>query len=199
MPLGAHDLVRIDPSIALRWPDAASWVAQSLRRAPWVVVRRERADGVVPIGVRGTRRSGRFAATIAFGDVRESISPYDLGGDTDANGRLSEVFNDLRKFALGLGLRVGPIGSFGFEIASGVHVTHETSDLDVLVEAAGIARSALGAFSRHVAALSTRSGIRIDAELAYDDGGAALAEIIGGNRLVLFKTSSGPRLLPCPV
>lgn len=197
--LRAHDLVRVDPNIAHRWPEAAPWVAQSLRGAPWVVVRREGADGVVPIGVRGARRSERFAATIAFGDVRQSMSPYDLDGRVDSNGRLSGVFSVLKQFAQRLGLRIAPIGSFGFEIASGVRVTHETSDLDVLVDAAGIAREALHAFAGEIEARSASSGVRIDAELAYNDGAAALAEVVSGNRLVLFKTSSGPRLLPCPV
>jgi phosphoribosyl-dephospho-CoA transferase len=197
--LEAHDLLRIDPVIATCWALAPQWVGASLKRAPWVVVRRERDGGAVPIGVRGTTRTERFAAAIDRVDIVESISPFDLGRDVPRNDRLARIFENLYAAADTMGIRVAPIGSYGFELASGVRVTHAASDLDVLVDADGVARDALSALAADVLALSTIYAIRFDVELAYETGGVALGEVLGGMPTVLFKTSTGPRLLPCPV
>jgi phosphoribosyl-dephospho-CoA transferase len=194
-----HDLVRVDPTLASRWPQADPWVAESLARAPWVVVRRERAHPAVAIGVRGTRRSERFAASVACADIREAISPFHCVRGAVRNDRLADAFASIGAFALAWKLRIAPIGSYGFELASGVQTTNESSDLDVLVDATHAPLFALRRLAAHIDALARRSGVRVDVELGYSAGGVALREVLAGRKLVLFKTDSGPKLLPCPV
>jgi phosphoribosyl-dephospho-CoA transferase len=60
-----HDLVRLRPGHgAVIASDAPSWVRASLARVPWAVVRNDRAaDGKLPVGIRGTTRDQRWAAT----------------------------------------------------------------------------------------------------------------------------------------
>ena len=192
-------MARVDSVIASRWPEAEAWVAESLERAPWVVVRRERAPDAVAIGVRGTKRSERFAAFISRMDIREAISPFHCVERAVRNDRLAGAFEGLNAFALARKLRIAPIGSYGFELASGTRATHEASDLDVLVHATQAPVQALRALAAQIDALAISSGVRIDAELSYPDGGVALREVLAGHDHVLFKTEGGPRLLPCPV
>jgi phosphoribosyl-dephospho-CoA transferase len=194
-----HDLLRVDPAVASRWPDADAWVAESLERAPWVVVRRERTYPAIPIGVRGTRRSERFAAPLACADICERVSPFQCARGAVRNDRLAGAFDRLAAFALAWSLRIAPIGSYGFELASGVRTTNAASDLDVLVNAAHVPRRALHALAAHIDALAIDDGVRVDAELGYSAGGVALREVLAGRELVLFKTDRGPALLPCPV
>ena len=194
-----HDLVRVDPSVASRWPEADAWIGESLKRAPWVVVRRERARHAIAIGVRGTKRSERFAAVITCADVREAISPFQCFERAVRNDRLARAFESLHAFSLVWKLRIAPIGSYGFELASGTRATHDTSDLDVLVHATQAPVQALRALAAQIDVLAIGSGVRVDAELSYPDGGVALREVVAGQDLVLFKTDSGPKLYPCPV
>jgi phosphoribosyl-dephospho-CoA transferase len=202
--LQVHDLARIDPRVPDTWIGAESWVADSLQRAPWVVVRRARNERSIPVGVRGARRSQRFAASIVPADVRESVSPMDICKrsatiDPPPNAKLARVFRALADFAATRELRVAPIGSYGFELASGVRVTHDASDLDVLVPAGGVSRGTLRLLASFIERLTAETGVRIDAELSYANGSVMLEEVLGGQCLVLFKTENGPRLLTCPV
>ena len=194
-----HDLIRVDPRVASRWPDAEAWVAQSLQRAQWVVERRDRAHPAVAIGVRGTRRSERFAACIALADVCGWSSPFHCARGAVRNDRLAGALESLMEFALPWKLRIAPIGSYGFELASGTRATHEASDLDLLVPAARVPLDTLRALATKIDTLAMDSGVRIDAELDYAAGGVALREVLAGREMVLFKTDRGPKLLPCPV
>jgi phosphoribosyl-dephospho-CoA transferase len=202
--LQVHDLARVDPCVANTWSDAPLWVAESLQRAPWVVVRRERAELTIPVGIRGRERSLRFAASVAPADILETVSPTELGEaiasiERQPNARLAAAFCALADFAATQQLRVAPIGSYGFELASGVRVTHDASDLDVLVASARVSRRTLEALSSYIEVLTLQTGVRIDAELSFPMGSAMIDEILGGRCMVLFKTASGPRLLECPV
>ncbi len=202
---GVHDLVRVDPSIAARWCDAPPWVAASLERAPWLVVRRERLSvahvDAIAAGVRGATRSQRFAVTVAADAVRERVTPWQLAVAAAADGatRLHRAFARVAHEASAVRIAIAPTGSFAFELASGVHVTHPASDLDVLAIATDVPRERVRALASAIARVTAETGVRIDAELAYPAGGVALGEALDGKSRVLFKTAAGPQLLPCPV
>ena len=194
-----HDLVRVDPNIGSRWPHAETWIAPSLQRAPWVVVRREQTADAITIGIRGVRRAERFAASLGAGDAREVVAPSALWGRPVRNARLGHVYESLLAFCAPSELSLAPLGSFAFELASDVSTTHSGSDLDVLLDATGVPRDVLAGVYAEVEHLVLAHGVRIDVELAYAYGAAALHEILAQRDRVLFKTPSGPTLLPCPV
>src|SRR6202042_3964842 len=82
MSLGApavHSLLRLGAE-ALEWESGAPpWAAESLRQAPWVVVRRPvPRNESLPVGVRGAQRSQRAAAWVSVNAVRECITPQML-------------------------------------------------------------------------------------------------------------------------
>src|SRR5262247_1369981 len=72
-----HTLLRLGSAAAVcadtPLPD---WAVEQLSRAPWVVVRRERARaGCIAVGVRGCSRSERFAGWVHPGSVEVSLTP----------------------------------------------------------------------------------------------------------------------------
>jgi phosphoribosyl-dephospho-CoA transferase len=56
-----HDLLHLAPGTP-DFSDAPAWVAASLKRAPFVVVRRAvSVNGLIAVGIRGSTRSERLA------------------------------------------------------------------------------------------------------------------------------------------
>jgi phosphoribosyl-dephospho-CoA transferase len=73
-----HDLLEIDAEHFLEAQSSApGWVAESLRRAPFVVVRRGliRAEEGIAIGVRGAQRNERWAGACRPDLVRRILTP----------------------------------------------------------------------------------------------------------------------------
>ena len=76
-----HDLLEIDVERFLQAQvEAPGWVAESLREAPFVVVRRGlvSTEQGISIGVRGTRRSERWAGVCYPDIVRATVTPPEL-------------------------------------------------------------------------------------------------------------------------
>jgi phosphoribosyl-dephospho-CoA transferase len=144
-----HDLLEID---AERFLEAQSstpgWVAESLRRAPFVVVRRglSRAEEGIAIGVRGAQRNERWAGACRPDLVRRILTPPMLLGRLAPVSRpdpttRANTIPALRTLALLAGRWKeldspwGPGGSVGFELATGHHAASPQSDLDVVIYA----------------------------------------------------------------
>ena len=89
----------------------------------------------------------------------------------------------------------GPIGSVGFELATGVPAVTLGSDLDVLIRPVGLPARAW-MMRLHVAL--QRLPARVDCQIETDDGALALCELVSGAREVLLRTPTGPRLIPAP-
>jgi phosphoribosyl-dephospho-CoA transferase len=192
-----HELLRVEPEIASAWAGAPDWVSSALRRAPWVVVRRQHVAGAVAVGVRGTNRAERFAAVIEESEVREIARPGELISRIGTLGRLQSAFHEIARIGRKLGFEVHPIGSFGFELASAMSSTNANSDLDVLVKADGADRSALHALSDASGAIRESSGVRIDIEVTVGDYALALGELDSAEA-VIVKSPFGPKLIACP-
>src|SRR3569833_1118590 len=77
-----HTLVRIrgpQAFTAASESDLPGWAAGSLRRAPWVVLRRAPMRGeLLPVGVRGEFRHQRFAAWLSPDEALELATPQRL-------------------------------------------------------------------------------------------------------------------------
>ena len=138
-----HDLLEID---AERFLEAHSsvpgWVAESLRRAPFVVVRRDAgpAEEGIAIGVRGAHRNERWAGASRADLVRRILTPPMLLGRLAPATRAATI-PAVRTLALlaerwkDLGSPWGPGGSVGFELATGRHAASPQSDLDIVIYA----------------------------------------------------------------
>jgi phosphoribosyl-dephospho-CoA transferase len=167
-----------------------------LRRAPWVVVRRDRcAPGHVAVGIRGSRRSQRHPTVVDLDTIVECLSPADLLERAD---QLPDVpaAHALRA-AVGIleSSRVvwGPGGSTGFTLATGVPVVTADSDLDLVISAERLpSQDVLMSWRNAFRDLPAR----VDCQLDLPVGGVALAELVGDASRVLLRTADGPALVP---
>jgi phosphoribosyl-dephospho-CoA transferase len=128
-----HDLLRIAPQ-ALLAGSVPPWVSDHLRLSRCVVVRRTaRAEPRIPVGVRGSRRHQRWAATCQPEWIEAIATPSQLlqcavsgqRANTSPAFHALETLKDLWK---DLSLAWGPGGSVGFELATGVPVVKPESD-----------------------------------------------------------------------
>jgi phosphoribosyl-dephospho-CoA transferase len=135
-----HDLLEVDaPRFLREWPAAPEWAAESLRRVPFVVVRRGvTTEREIGIGIRGARRNERWAASCHPSLIKQILTPRELLGREIPAPRADGIAA-LRALVL-LKERWrhewGPGGSVGFELATGEPVTRPDSDLDAVIYAA---------------------------------------------------------------
>ena len=194
----AHDLVRL-PDITALWahdPAAPAWVWRSLRDAPWAVVRRAQAKaGHVAVGVRGRARHERYALDIPGNAVAECVLPEDLRrrlGDLPADSPPARTAAALAGWLEDLehvGLRWGPTGSVGFQLASGQDAVTAQSDLDLIVRLNALAAA------RRIPRMPRVPG-RVDCLVECPEGAVALPELTGGVPLIMLRTADGRRLVP---
>lgn len=195
-----HDLLELASPGALEAGDGRpAWVDGSLARAPFVVVRRARPRGaLVPVGVRGASRGERFAAWLPADRALRRLRPEDLAaarawrlGGPPQLAALSLVEALLEPRAL----RWGPVGSAGFELASGVACLAPSSDLDVVVRAPEpLSRED----ARRLHAALALLPVRVDVQLETPAGAVALAEYAAGGPRVVLRTPDGPRWARTP-
>jgi phosphoribosyl-dephospho-CoA transferase len=135
-----HDLLEIDAEQFLQ-ADAGlfPWVGASVRKTPYVVVRRGlMSEQNVPVGVRGSKRSERWAGSCCVDGVKRVLTPEGLLGQPIPRSRSMDVAA-LRSLPFlaerwrGLSIPWGPGGSVGFELATGREVVRPQSDLDIVM------------------------------------------------------------------
>ncbi|MEV0390517.1 malonate decarboxylase holo-ACP synthase [Nonomuraea sp. NPDC050643] len=209
-----HDLLRLAGSAAAG-AELPGWAAASLAACGWAVVRRApHPPGLIPIGVRGPRRSQRHAAFVPAGEVTRRVPPEKLNRPHPRGPHLPAALPATMFAALpaalcdtlsAVGLRLaeelgceavwGPVGSVGFELATGHQVTHPSSDLDLLVRTPRRLSPATAA--RLVTAFAALPS-RIDCQLETPRGGIGLAEWARTGGPVLARTAHGPELVDDP-
>jgi phosphoribosyl-dephospho-CoA transferase len=179
------------------------WVERSLQEAPFVVVRRANLfDGMIPVGVRGSLRKQRFAAYLAPESIRNRITPEQLTPVRGwlANARAEEipalkVLARLEEELSDFPLTYGPIGSIGFELASGLPIATSTSDLDLLIRATERVSMQL---AQELVTIFSGSPCRVDAQLETPRGAVALTEYASGQNPLLLRQDDGPVLVDDP-
>jgi phosphoribosyl-dephospho-CoA transferase len=107
-------------------------------QCPWVVVRRGHiSDGLIPVGVRGSQRHERCAGFTRLSEVLEIRQPDQLRITlADASRRALQAFRTLsflESHLVGLDMSWGPGGSVGYELASGIPIVRDGSDLDFIL------------------------------------------------------------------
>jgi phosphoribosyl-dephospho-CoA transferase len=189
--LRVHDLLHIDPHSLLDGT-APSWVNQALSSCPWVVVRRARAPaGEIAVGVRGDTRSQRWGGFLSKDLIGKVVRPADLlFVEQSSIPRFTPAMKVLQEVIArwhDLTLPWGPVGSVGFELATGRQVISEASDLDIAIRApARITVERARALWQRVVGLQTRVDIRVETPVC----GFSLQEYA--------CTSSTRMLLHCP-
>ncbi|MFH0300103.1 malonate decarboxylase holo-ACP synthase [Bradyrhizobium sp. 31Argb] len=203
-----HDLVWIDDPrsfIAATPTPTPAWVATTLAAELVMVVRRGRVSpGLIPVGVRGSARDERFAGAVASGSITRRVRPEDLLSQRqeptqarrDAMPALEGFYAVMSAWA-DLNLPWGPVGSVGFELATGVPVATASSDLDLVVYAASYLSEQDGnLLLEAVAGIDAVADIQVETP----QGGFSLREYCDGRSLRrrLKTCDGGARLVRDP-
>lgn len=139
-----HDLLEIDVQRFLSaQASLPGWVPESLRAAPFVVVRRGTgaAEHEIPVGIRADARNQRWAGLCDVSWIRRIATPAEL--KNPPGSPRADTIPALRSLARlagqtrwkALDCPWGPGGSVGFELATGHPTAKPTSDLDVVIYA----------------------------------------------------------------
>jgi len=204
--VATHDLIRLrDPGALTAEAPLPLWVEEALGRAPWVVVRRGGvSQGMLPIGVRGTTRSERFAAFLPINRVAERRSPEDLVSFLEAIDRERRdrvpALRALDRVAALLehgSHRWGPVGSAGFEITTGVPTVTPVSDLDIILRRSHPLDPATALELHHLLS-EAGAPARVDVMIETLAGGFLLAEYAKAPPRLLLRTPDGPRFVVDP-
>jgi phosphoribosyl-dephospho-CoA transferase len=211
LPAPTHELLRVSAlGVVTAEGQTPNWVAPALQRAPWVVVRRGWIQGArIPIGLRGGSRAHRFAAWLAVADIAERRSPEELWNDSQNRPALGmshtreealAVLSALSRVAPLLerrGIGWGPVGSVGFELATGAATITASSDIDIMLRQNDrIDRREARAL--HTALVEAALPSRLDALVETPNGGVALGELAATTAKVLLRTPDGVRLVEDP-
>jgi phosphoribosyl-dephospho-CoA transferase len=192
-----HDLLWISRDTELFSLGQPAWVRDVLTRSSVVVVRRaDAAPGFIAVGIRGSSRGQRHAAFLRKADVLAYRTPESLAAEQvwhEASAALPLPLLGALKmvgdFSKRNHLVWGPIGSVGYQLATGMPVTDATSDLDMLVRCDDfLSRASLRSLHTIHPGL-----VRIDVILEGPAGAVALEEYLQ-DRPALIKTVRGPRI-----
>jgi phosphoribosyl-dephospho-CoA transferase len=201
-----HDLLRVgELDDLVHDGPCPRWLNDALTGAPWVVVRRAPAIGdLIPVGIRGSCRAERFAAFLPTSSIVKRIAPEDLASSRGAAataGRdrlpclsaLSLLETRLRR----LDVVWGPVGSVGFNLASGAHVVRTTSDLDVIVRQTDFVLSP--GILKGLLAVLEATEVALDILVETDAGGFSLLDYAKGGETLVVRTENGPRQILHPM
>jgi phosphoribosyl-dephospho-CoA transferase len=116
-----------------------AWVTSYMAGIPWAVVRQAIAsEGLVAVGIRGVHRHERWGGFADLADVKKRLHPSQLFSWLASPSRvglpaLAALFwLELQLDKLDRSqLDWGPVGSVGFELATGRQIVTATSDLDI--------------------------------------------------------------------
>jgi phosphoribosyl-dephospho-CoA transferase len=191
-----HDLLEIDANqLIAAQASAPQWIEESLRKSPFVVVRRGLVtEQEIPIGVRGPERNQRWATFCDPKLIKSILTPPQLLVGNVPISRADAIpalraFNVLKDRWMHLGRPWGPGGSVGFELATGNLVANEQSDLDIVIYAdTRMTVDEAKSLCAHTMDLSAVADIRVETLVA----GFSLTEYArAGFTGILLRTPKG--------
>ena len=197
-----HDLLVLKPGRSVE-AEATNpeWVRAVLIQSRFVVARREAAPpGMIAVGVRGPSRDQRWAGFVMNEDVHQVIGPGVLRSRNADIARRSLPAIEALRYAeeklRPLTLEWGPVGSVGYELATGLSVTRLESDLDLVIYAPHpVLRDEVRCFWN----VLDVAPARIDVRLETPAGGFSLEEYVRyGQDRVLLRMPTGPILTDDP-
>ena len=199
MGLKAHDLVEIAEGSELLSIRTPVWATGAVGGSRTVVVTRGQApQGFLCVGIRGRKREERYAAVLRAQDVKSWRTPESLATQKKWNGNPTitrlpalQSLALVAEYAEQEHLDWGPVGSVGYELATGVPTVCANSDLDVVMRC-----NVRLDFRRlkELQELASSAPAPVDVILEGPLGGVALREFLHGPERCLIKTSFGPRM-----
>jgi len=193
-----HDLLKVSLNReTLQFEQARGAVFDLLQPTPFVVVRRAcpRREWI-PIGVRGPSRSERYGGWLHEDSVLRLYDPPSLKEVPPKRSLPSfEALSLLKKLWSGMELEWGPVGSVGFELASGAEAVSPDSDLDLLIYAS---QPFSCAFARELIECRATLPATLDVQVTTDAGSFALAEYAYQQGAVALRQLGGTVLVSDP-
>ena len=194
-----HDLLQIDAhAFTADSVPQPVWVTETLICCPWVVVRRGQAPvGHIAVGVRGAMRSERWAGFCGERLIKKVVRPEELLIYSHASNSIPRtpalrVLREMSERWAELALPWGPVGSIGFELATGRPVATEASDLDVVIRTSQ--RITID-YARWLFDRTIRSEAKVDVRVETPVCGFSLEEyVIAGSSQILLRYRDGVRL-----
>lgn len=177
------------------------WVSHTLRRTPWVVVRRSLAPtGRLAVGARGEGREQRWGGLIEASQVALTKAPSQLRAALARESRRMlpaiKALTFVESLLADSKFDWGPAGSVGFELATGDPTTREGSDLDLVLFAP---QRIDPLTARDLWLALTASPARIDLRVETPVCGFSLEEYTRpGLTRVLIRLPAGRRLVEDP-
>ncbi|MFD2682437.1 malonate decarboxylase holo-ACP synthase [Bacillus seohaeanensis] len=201
MELKPHDLLEINSvSDLISYTPLPEWGEGSIEKSPFVVVRRARAsEGLVAVGVRGSKRNERFAAFLPVDRIVRRITPEQLVRESKWDEHSKEIFRCLEQTSNIMNVHSliwGPTGSVGFELTSGTETVTAESDIDLIIRTPHRLEKKL---AQHLLDEFQKVGVRIDVQMETPAGAVNLLEYARVKEdPVLVKTQGGPLLMEDP-
>lgn len=179
------------------------WAKDSLRKAKIVVVRRGAIrEGKIPVGLRGQQKSQRLAGFLSETAIVKQYHPdYFIQHrswqrlaperqELPAFKALNKIIPLLKNFNWGIS------GSLAYEMATGIKMVHQNSDLDII--AWNVHRMSVSKAKELLRALN-RFKAHADMQIVNGQRGFALEEYaMNRDAEILVKTDKGPLLSKNP-
>jgi phosphoribosyl-dephospho-CoA transferase len=181
-----NDLLQVDRLDDYLPSHAPPWVRTALRRTSWVVVLRTAAKSLGhTVGVRGAERSQRFSLIAPDHCVIDVIAPEAVAGVRawpTRNIPALEGFREVRAPLNHLALPWGPIGSVGFELATGVPTATADSDLNLMIRLPGLCQSIIDELITLHDSRFRNAIPQVDCQVETPVGAISLTELVSGTR-----------------
>lgn len=191
--LKAHDFLWGMTSEQLA-ANAPSWVhARVTAGAPLVVRRDQQYVDQVAVGIRGTRKSERYATWVPKSSITRVVKPESIQLLPHSSERVQQALANVAQLLAER--RWGVTGSYAFEAVTGEKTTTLSSDLDVLLRQE--VEMALED-AQHLYAQIRVLSIPVDMQIETGLGGFSLADWATSTGRVLLKTDQGPQLVVNP-
>jgi len=148
------------------------------------------------VGVRGQFRHQRYAAQMPRSAISRQLKPEALTRiDTQQFEHLAERLQSISSIMKNFSGCWGYTGSFGFELATGIKMVTQQSDIDLLIRA-----EKPFAKKQAIELLENfqQAGLNVDIQLQLPQGGLALKEWARNSRKVLLKRPDGAVLVENP-
>lgn len=192
----AHDLLWGMPLSALP-EQAPDWAWQAIATGQPVVVRRAVThEDQVAMGIRGAQRQQRLGCVMPKAAIQRIVKPEQLiVVDAEQFPVIAEKVQPIAQVLQATEWTWGITGSTGFELATGLHVTHANSDLDILIR---MPNELSKADAKALWDALQQTSVRMDVQLQTPHGGVALADWANARHQVLLKRSQGAVLVDNP-
>ncbi|MCG2572671.1 malonate decarboxylase holo-ACP synthase [Acinetobacter sp. ME22] len=192
----AHDLLWGMPLGALP-EQAPDWAWQAIATGQPVVVRRAVThEDQIAVGIRGAQRQQRLGCVMPKVAIQRIVKPEQLiMVDAEQFPVIAEKVQPIAQVLQATEWTWGITGSTGFELATGLQVTHANSDLDILIR---MPNELSKADAKALWDALQQTSVRMDVQLQTPCGGVALADWANARHQVLLKRAQGAVLVDNP-